>query len=186
MPQANNKSNQWYSHQIIQNFQTSQKGWSRYLPNEDFTEQGSRWFARHPIVTQMPWHAVPLTSYHSNLTSENRNHLWKRWLKLQVTSASSFPSFIVNLISLSSSWVPWRNTFESTVITLDLQKNIPDALKLVDVLTIWKWEHWMIRSMDAYREGKGIKEAQIQVKKFGTCKQMSHQWVGERVARAFD
>jgi hypothetical protein len=62
-----------------------------------------------------------------------------------------------------------------------LQKNIPDALKSVDVLTIWKWEHRMIRWMDAYREGKGTKEAQIQVKKFGTRKQKSHRWVGETV-----
>ena len=67
-----------------------------------------------------------------------------------------------------------------------LQKNIPDALKSVDVLTIWKWEHQMIRWMDAYWEGKGIKEAQIQVNKFGTHKQKSHQPVGEMVARAFD
>ena len=67
-----------------------------------------------------------------------------------------------------------------------LQKNIPDALKLVDVLTIRKWEHRMIRCMDAYREGKGTKEAQIQVKKFGTHKQKSHWQVGETVARAFD
>jgi hypothetical protein len=66
-----------------------------------------------------------------------------------------------------------------------LQKNIPDALKLVDVLTIQKWEHQMIR-LDAYREQKGTKEAQIQVKKFGTRKQKSHRWVGEMVARVFD
>jgi len=44
----------------------------------------------------------------------------------------------------------------------------------------------MIRWMDAYREGKGIKEAQIQVKKFGTCKQKSHWQVDEMVVRAFD
>ena len=44
----------------------------------------------------------------------------------------------------------------------------------------------MIRWMDAYREEKGTNEAQIQVKKFGTCKQKSHWWVGETVARAFD
>jgi hypothetical protein len=40
----------------------------------------------------------------------------------------------------------------------------------VDVLTIRKWEHRMIRWIDAYREGKGTKEAQIQVKKFGSRK----------------
>ena len=31
-----------------------------------------------------------------------------------------------------------------------LQKNIPDAMASIDVLTIWKWEHRMIRWMDAY------------------------------------
>ena len=44
----------------------------------------------------------------------------------------------------------------------------------------------MIRWMDAYREGKGTKEAQIQVKKSGSRKQMSHHRVYETVARAFD
>ena len=56
----------------------------------------------------------------------------------------------------------------------------------VDVLTIRKWEHRMIRWMDAYREGKGTKEAQIQVKKFGSRKQSSHCRVYESVAKVFD
>ena len=67
-----------------------------------------------------------------------------------------------------------------------LQKNIPDAMASVDVLTIRKWEHHMIRWINAYREGKGTKEAQIQVKKFGSCKQSSHRQVYETVARVFD
>ncbi len=67
-----------------------------------------------------------------------------------------------------------------------LQKNIPDAMDSVDVLTIRKWEHRMIRWMSAYRDGKGTKEAQIQVKKFGSSKQTSHRRVPETVARAFD
>ena len=56
----------------------------------------------------------------------------------------------------------------------------------VDVLTIWKWEHQMIRWMDAYRGRKGTKEAQIQVKKFGSRKQSSHHQVTETVAQVFD
>jgi len=44
----------------------------------------------------------------------------------------------------------------------------------------------MIRWMDAYRDGKGTKEAQIQIKKFGSCKQSSHCRVYETVARVFD
>jgi len=67
-----------------------------------------------------------------------------------------------------------------------LQKNIPDAMASVNVLTIWKWEHWMIKWITAYRDGNGTKEAQIQVKKFSSCKQTSHHWVYETVARAFD
>ena len=61
-----------------------------------------------------------------------------------------------------------------------------EALASVDLMTIRKWEHRMIRWMDAYREGKGTKEAQIQVKKFGSHKQTSHRRVYETVARAFD
>jgi len=38
-----------------------------------------------------------------------------------------------------------------------------------------KWEHRMIRWMSAYRDGKGTKKAQIQVKKFGSSKQTSHR-----------
>ena len=68
----------------------------------------------------------------------------------------------------------------------DSKKNIPDAMHSVDVLTIWKWEHWMICWMDVYRERKGTKEAQIQVKKFGSCKQSSHCPVYESVAQVFD
>ena len=74
------------------------------------------------------------------------------------TSASSFPSFTVNLISLSSSGAMKKYLQEYCDYTYSsLQKNIPDALKSVDVLTIQKWEHQMIRWMDAYREGQGTK-----------------------------
>ena len=44
----------------------------------------------------------------------------------------------------------------------------------------------MIRWMSAYRDVKGTKEAQIQVKKFRSSKQTSHRRVPETVARAFD
>ena len=71
-----------------------------------------------------------------------------------------------------------------------IQGICPDDEKLamasVNVLTIQKWEHCMIRWMDAYRDGKGTKAAQIQVKKFGSRKQTSHGWVSETVAHAFD
>ena len=67
-----------------------------------------------------------------------------------------------------------------------LQKNIPDAMASVDVLTIQKWEHQVIQWMDAYRDGMGTKEAQIQVKKFSSHKQSSHCWVYEIVVHMFD
>ena len=67
-----------------------------------------------------------------------------------------------------------------------LQKNIPDAMASVNVLTIWKWEHQMIQWMAAYWDGSGTKKAQIQVKKFSSRKQNSHRQVYETVARVFD
>ena len=67
-----------------------------------------------------------------------------------------------------------------------LQRNIPDAMAPVNVFTICKWEHRIIRWMSAYRDGKGTKEAQIQVKKFSSCKQISHCWIYKMVACAFD
>ena len=44
----------------------------------------------------------------------------------------------------------------------------------------------MIRWMEAYREGKSAKEAQLQVKKFSSRKYTSHRQVPETVARLFD
>ena len=67
-----------------------------------------------------------------------------------------------------------------------LQKNIPNAMDSASALTIWKWEDWMIWSVDAHREGKSTDEAQIQVKKLGSHKQSSHCWVYETVAHVFD
>src|SRR3984957_13435585 len=67
-----------------------------------------------------------------------------------------------------------------------LRANIPKALKSVQLSTIRKWEHRMIRWMEAYREGKGAKEAQIQVKKFSSRAQSSHLRIPEYVAQAFD
>jgi hypothetical protein len=55
-----------------------------------------------------------------------------------------------------------------------LKANLPKALAAVDVKTIQKWEHCMIYWMEAHREGKSAKEAQLQVKKFSSCKYTSH------------
>jgi hypothetical protein len=67
-----------------------------------------------------------------------------------------------------------------------LRANIPKALASVELSTIWKWEHHMIQWMEAYREGKGAKEAQIQVKKFSSREQSSHRRIPEYIAQAFD
>lgn len=67
-----------------------------------------------------------------------------------------------------------------------LQENIPKALESVNLSTIRKWEHRMIRWMDAYRGGKTGKEAQKQVKQFSSRRYDSHRRVPETVARAFD
>jgi hypothetical protein len=40
--------------------------------------------------------------------------------------------------------------------------------------------------LTAYREGKGTKEAQVQVKRYGSHKQTSHRRVYKMVARAFN
>jgi hypothetical protein len=67
-----------------------------------------------------------------------------------------------------------------------LKANLLNALESVNLSTIQKWEHWMIQWMDAYREGKGTKEAQIQVNKFSSCVQSSHCRILETVAQVFD
>ena len=50
-----------------------------------------------------------------------------------------------------------------------LKDNVPKALESVQLSTIWKWEHWMIQWMEAYRDGKSAKDAQFDVKKYGSC-----------------
>ena len=39
-----------------------------------------------------------------------------------------------------------------------LQENLPKAVELVDISTIQKWEHKMIRWMDAYRDGSDARD----------------------------
>ena len=54
------------------------------------------------------------------------------------------------------------------------QENLPQALASVDISTIWKWEHRMIRWMEAYRGGKNAKEASLLVKQFSSHRYDSH------------
>ena len=63
-----------------------------------------------------------------------------------------------------------------------LKDNIPKALESVQLSTIRKWEHQMIRWMEAYRDGKSTKDAQFDVKKYGSRQYTSHHRVLESVA----
>jgi hypothetical protein len=67
-----------------------------------------------------------------------------------------------------------------------LKENLPHALKSVDLETIRRWEHRMVRWMDAYRSGLQAKDAEMQVKAFSSKKYQSHRRVPEAVARLFD
>lgn len=63
---------------------------------------------------------------------------------------------------------------------------MPLALASVSVSTIWKWEHRMIRWMEAYEGGLTAKAAQIQVKKFSSRQYKSHRRVPEAVTALFN
>jgi hypothetical protein len=67
-----------------------------------------------------------------------------------------------------------------------LQKNIPKALASVNLLTIRRWEHRMVRWMDAYRSGLGAKDAQFRVKQFSSKCYTSHRRIPDTVAQLFD
>jgi hypothetical protein len=67
-----------------------------------------------------------------------------------------------------------------------LKTNLPNALRSVQLKTFRLWEHRMYRWMDAYREGLGTSEAQIQVRKFSSTKYKSHRRIPEAVACIFD
>ncbi|KIM78609.1 hypothetical protein PILCRDRAFT_11075 [Piloderma croceum F 1598] len=67
-----------------------------------------------------------------------------------------------------------------------LKTNLPKALASVELKTIQKWEHQMICWMEAYRDGKSVKDAQFEVKKYGSQQYKLHHKVSESVARRFD
>lgn len=58
-----------------------------------------------------------------------------------------------------------------------LKTNMPIALATVQLQTIRKWEHRVLRWMDAYRSGLSTKDAQVQVKQFSSTKYKSHRRV---------
>ncbi|KAJ7706607.1 hypothetical protein B0H16DRAFT_1345852 [Mycena metata] len=64
-----------------------------------------------------------------------------------------------------------------------LKANMPAALASVSRTIIRKWEHRMIRWMDAYRGDLGPKEAQRLVRAFSSTTYTSHRRVPEALAR---
>ncbi|KAI4293703.1 hypothetical protein K525DRAFT_181665, partial [Schizophyllum commune Loenen D] len=67
-----------------------------------------------------------------------------------------------------------------------LKANLPLAMASVSIETIRRWEHRMVRWIDAYRGGLGAKDAQRKVKEFSSKKYKSHRRPSERVARLLD
>ena len=63
-----------------------------------------------------------------------------------------------------------------------LKTNLSKALESVQLSALWKWEHQMIWWMEAYRNGKSAKDAQFDVKKYGSQKYTSHHRASENVA----
>ena len=110
---------------------------------------------------------VPHAFFYCSLISRNRNLLFK---KLQTIEAAGhlcifLLKFYCQLNVIEFFWgAVKRYLREHCDYTYDgLRANIPKALASVRLSTIRKWEHCMIGWMEAYREGKGTKEAQIQV-----------------------
>ncbi|KAF9043371.1 hypothetical protein BJ165DRAFT_1307467, partial [Panaeolus papilionaceus] len=68
-----------------------------------------------------------------------------------------------------------------------LKANMPIALASVKLETIRKWEHRMVRYMNAYRNKLSTQEAQEHVKKFSSTQFASHRRApGECTASALD
>ena len=67
-----------------------------------------------------------------------------------------------------------------------LKTNLPSALQSVSLKTFQLWEHRMYRWMDAYWEGLGTSDAQVQVRNFSSTKYKSHRRIPEGIARTFD
>jgi hypothetical protein len=67
-----------------------------------------------------------------------------------------------------------------------LKANMPLALRSIPVSTIRKWEHRMIRWMEAYRGGLNAKDAQFQVREFSSRKYKSHRRIPDTLAQAMD
>ena len=112
------------------------------------------------------------------LTLLCRNPESKRWLRKQVTSAFFSQSSI-------ASWTLVKKYLQDNCnYTFNtLKQNITPAMESVKLSTIWKWEHWMVWWLDAYREGMGTKEALMKVKQGRSKQYTSHQSILETAAQ---
>ena len=139
--------------------------------------------SRSPLIPRSAMQLIAVQSafWICSQIFRNKNPLCMRPLKLLVISASCSLNITVSSTLLSSFGEQWRNISANTVTTLTLvSKNIflmswPQLMNLL-------FRSGSIGWYDVYWEGKGTKEAQIQVKKFGSCKQSSHRRVYESVS----
>ncbi|KAJ3561191.1 hypothetical protein NP233_g10346 [Leucocoprinus birnbaumii] len=67
-----------------------------------------------------------------------------------------------------------------------LQKNMPTALKSVDVILIRKWQNRMFRWLDAYRGGLSAHDAHFHVQAFSSRRYTLHRRIPDNVAGSLD
>jgi hypothetical protein len=67
-----------------------------------------------------------------------------------------------------------------------LKENLLKVMASVQLSTIRKWEHRMIRWMEAYCSGLGVKDAQMKVKEFSSKHYTSYRCIPETIVRQFD
>ncbi|KAJ7746132.1 hypothetical protein DFH07DRAFT_748537, partial [Mycena maculata] len=66
--------------------------------------------------------------------------------------------------------------------TFDTPKeNMPKGLASVTIATMRRWEHRMVRWMNAYRAGLETRDAQLRVRKFSSTAYKSHKRIFDGV-----
>ena len=130
-------------HPIIQPFLTNQKGWKLFSRNTAFGVMECFSSAEIQNEIQLQCHDVLPKLLNINLTFLLKGLLSKKLLKQLGTFAFSSQNSTVSSIFLGCC-----ETLSSWALQLyfaGLQEDFPKALESVDISTIWKWEHRMIR-----------------------------------------